>query len=58
MAATQAEAIVASGMSDIQDLPFDFDVNIDNIEYSRIMRRIGVQDGGSGTPISAFNSSI
>jgi len=58
MAATQAEAVVASDMSDIHDLPFDFDVNIDVAEYSRIMRRIGVSGGDSTTPVSAFNSAI
>jgi len=58
MAATQAEALVTSDMSDIHDLPFDFDVNIDAVEFSRIMRRISVQDGDAGTPVSAFNSSI
>ena len=58
MAVMQAEAIVSSDMSDIHDLPFDFDANIDAVEYSRIMRRIGVDGGGSVTPVSAFNSSI
>jgi hypothetical protein len=57
MAAMQAEAIVSSDKSDIHDLPFDFDVNIDEVEYSQIMRRIGIDDG-SVTPVSAFNSSI
>jgi hypothetical protein len=57
MAAMQAELFVTSDKSDIHDLPFDFDVNIDVVEYSRIMRRVGV-DGGSVTPVSAFNSSI
>jgi hypothetical protein len=58
MAATQAEVTVASDMSDIHDLPFDFDVNIDAAEYSRIMRRIGVTGGDAATPVSAFNSAI
>jgi hypothetical protein len=57
MAAMQAEAIVSSDKSDIHDLPFDFAVNIDEVEYSQIMRRIGIDDG-SVTPVSAFNSSI
>jgi hypothetical protein len=57
MAAMQAEVIVASDKSDIHDLPFDFDANIDVVEYAQIMRRIGI-DGGSVTPVSAFNSSI
>jgi hypothetical protein len=58
MAATQADVIVASDMSDIHDLPFDFDLNIDMVEYSRIMRRIGIDGDDTVTPISAFNSSI
>jgi hypothetical protein len=58
MAATQADVIVASDMSDIHDLPFDFDLNIDMVEYSRIMRRIGSDGDDAVTSISAFNSSI
>jgi hypothetical protein len=57
MAATQAEMIVTSDMSDIHDLPFDFEVNIDAVEFKRVMRRISVE-GDAGTPVSAFNSSI
>jgi hypothetical protein len=56
MAATTAEAIATSDMSDEHDLAFDFDLNIDAEEYSRIMRRI---DGDEAvTQVSAFNSSI
>jgi hypothetical protein len=49
---------VPSGASDMGDLPLDVEVNIDDIEYARIMRRITVRDGGSDTVVSAFNSSI
>jgi hypothetical protein len=48
----------ASGVSDVRDLPLDVEVNIDDIEYARIMRRITLNDGGADTVISAFNSSI
>jgi hypothetical protein len=57
MAAKEAE-VINSVMSDVRDQPFDFDVTIDAVEYSRIMRRISVQDGESDTPVAAFNSSI
>jgi hypothetical protein len=39
----------------------DADVNPNDIEYSRIMRRFvieGGEDVGPGAPVSAFNSSI
>jgi hypothetical protein len=58
MPATQVEAFVTSDMSDIHDLPLDSDVNIDVVEFSRLMRRISVTGGDSGAPVSAFNSSI
>ena len=48
----------ASGASDMGDLPLDVEVNIDDVEYARIMRRIAITDGGADTEISAFNSSI
>jgi hypothetical protein len=57
MAAKGAE-VANPGMSDIHDVPFDFDVDIDAVVYSRITRRVHVEDGESGTPVSAFNSSI
>ena len=56
MIVVQAEASVSSEVPDIQDVPFDADVNIDADEYARIRRMIE-QDGGSGTP-SNFNSTI
>ena len=49
---------VMSGTPDIHDLPLDVDVNIDDSEYARIMRRISIADGGTDTDVSAFNSSI
>jgi hypothetical protein len=57
MATLQMEG-VRSGTSDMHDLPLDVEVNIDDIEYARIMRRITIADGGSDTDVSAFNSSI
>jgi hypothetical protein len=38
------------------DLSFDIDLNIDVVEYSRIMRRIDGDE--TDTRVSAFNSSI
>ncbi|MGD0702420.1 MAG: hypothetical protein ABSA02_21380 [Trebonia sp.] len=58
MAASTAEAIATSDMTDDYDLAFDFDLNIDAVEYSRIMRRIGIDGDETVTQISAFNSSI
>jgi hypothetical protein len=57
MATSWMEA-VASGASDMGDLPLDVEVNIDEFEYARIIRRVTVGDGGADTEISAFNSSI
>jgi hypothetical protein len=57
MASSWIEA-VTSRPSDMGDLPLDFEVNIDDFEYARIIRRITVGDGGADTEISAFNSSI
>ncbi|HEY3882966.1 MAG TPA: hypothetical protein VGM12_30635 [Trebonia sp.] len=52
------DEVVLSGVTDVSDVPLRADVNIDGLEYMRIMRRIGIQDGESVTPVSAFNSSI
>ena len=57
MATSWMEA-VTSGASDMCDLPLDVEVNIDDFEYARIIRRITVGDGAADTEISAFNSSI
>ncbi len=49
---------VESVTSYMNDLPIDAEVCIDDAEYSRIMRRIFLADGGTDTDVSAFNSSI
>jgi hypothetical protein len=56
LASAVAVAVAVSGMPDIQDLPLDADVIIDEAEYTHIMRRIGVAEGEPS--VSAFNSSI
>lgn len=43
---------------DQDDLPLDAEVDIDDAEYARIMRRIDNGNGEPGTEVSAFNSSI
>ena len=59
MAGAQPESNVVSDRSEDLDLSFDVDLNIDAMEYSRIMQRIGVDgDDGAVTSVSAFNSSI
>jgi hypothetical protein len=58
MTVAQADEIVLSNVFDVSDVPFNADVNIDGLEYMRIMRRIGIQDSESVTPVAAFNSSI
>jgi hypothetical protein len=49
---------VDTDVSDELDLSFDFDLNINAEEYSRIMRRIGIDGDETVTRVSAFNSSI
>jgi hypothetical protein len=56
MSTNLASAVVVPGTPDIQDLPFDADVIIDEAEYALIIRRIGVAEGEPS--VSAFNSSI
>lgn len=51
-------AVLTSDLSDFRNLPLDAGVVIDEVEYFRIMRRIGLADGEAGTTVSAFNSSI
>lgn len=53
-----ATRTVDTDESDDLDLSFDFDLNIDAVEYSRIMRRIGIDGDETVTRVSAFNSSI
>jgi hypothetical protein len=50
--------VIVTDMSDIRDLPLDAEINIDDVEYAHIMRRIGIAEGEPGTSVSAFNSSI
>jgi hypothetical protein len=49
---------VESVTSNTSDLPIDTGASIDDAEYDRIMKRIFLDDGGTDTDISAFNSSI
>jgi hypothetical protein len=58
MAVAQDDEVVLSSLIDVSDVPLQADVNIDSLEYMRIMRRIGINDDESVTPVSAFNSSI
>lgn len=58
MRTSYADDVFTSGISDIRDLPLDAEVNIDDVKYAHIMRRIGIAEGESGTSVSAFNSSI
>lgn len=58
MPVAAADEIVPSRVTDISNVPLSAEVNIDGLEYMRIMRRIGITDGEAVTPISAFNSSI
>jgi hypothetical protein len=58
MLAAQEDKLVLSSVIDVSDVPLSTQVNIDGLEYTRIMRRIGIQDSESVTPVSAFNSSI
>jgi hypothetical protein len=59
MATTTAEPIAISDTSgDDFDLWLGFELQIDEVEYSRIMRRIGIDGDETVTQVSAFNSSI
>jgi FXSXX-COOH protein len=58
MSKKYADQFIMSGLPDIGDLPLDAEVNVDDVEYARIMRRIRTGDGEPGTTVSAFNSSI
>jgi hypothetical protein len=49
---------VISAVCDIAGVPLDTPVEVDDIEYARIMRRIGISEGEPGMSVSAFNSSI
>jgi hypothetical protein len=58
MTVAQVDEVVPSSVIDVGDVPLCAAVDIDGMEYMRIMRRIGVQDGESATLAYAFNSSI
>jgi hypothetical protein len=59
MATTTAGAIaIYDASGDDSDLPLDLDLRIDEVEYARIMRRIGIDGDETDTSVSAFNSSI
>ena len=58
MTVAQIDEVVPSSVIDLGDVPLRDAVDIDGLEYMRIMRRIGVQDGESATLAYAFNSSI
>jgi hypothetical protein len=49
---------VDTAESDDLDVSFDFDLEIDEVEYSRIMQRIGIDGDETVTRVSAFNSSL
>jgi hypothetical protein len=53
-----ADQVIESDLPDLLDLPLDAEVNVEDVEYAAIMRRIGISDGEPGTKVSAFNSSI
>jgi FXSXX-COOH protein len=58
MSTLQVDPVITSDLTDLHDLSLDVEVNLDDGEYARIMRRIGLGDGEPGTTVSAFNSSI
>lgn len=58
MAVAQEDEVVLSSVIDVSDVPLHAEMDIDGPEYIRIMRRIGIREGESVTPVSAFNSSI
>jgi hypothetical protein len=58
MTVLQEDEVVPSSIIDVGDVPLCAEVNIDSLEYMRIMRRIGIEDGESVTLAYAFNSSI
>jgi hypothetical protein len=59
MTAITAEALLTYNTSgEDYGLSFDCDLVIDDAEYVRIMRRVGIESDGTVTYVSAFNSSI
>jgi hypothetical protein len=55
MSVTAVDSIL-SDVPDTRDLPLE--APVDETEYARLLRRIGLVEGDSGTCVSAFNSSI
>lgn len=53
-----ATQIVTTDDSDDGDPPFGFGQDIDIVEYSRLMRRIGIDGDETVARVSGFNSSI
>jgi hypothetical protein len=58
MSTIYTDDVIVSGLPDIRDLRLDAEVGSGDVEYARIMRRIGILHGEPGTTVSAFNSSI
>jgi FXSXX-COOH protein len=52
------DQVIVSDLPDIGELPLDAEVNVDDAEYARIIRRLITLDGEPHSPVSAFNSSI
>jgi GNAT superfamily N-acetyltransferase len=49
---------IGSAAPDLGELPLDAEIDIGDAEYAHIMRRVHAGDEGTGTGVSAFNSSI
>ena len=58
MTAALETEVLTSGVADVGGVPLDAELGIDDLEYARIMRRIGAGDGEAAPSVSAFNSSI
>jgi hypothetical protein len=58
MSTVLVDLVIKSDLIDLHDLSLDAEVNLDDAEYARIMRQIGLSDGEDDTTVSAFNSSI
>ncbi len=58
MPVAPTDEVVLIQVIDISDVPLRAEMNIDDLEYAHIMRRIGIKDSESVTSVSAFNSSI
>ena len=50
--------VLTSGVADVGSVPLDAELYMDDRDYARIMRRIGISDGEAAPSVSAFNSSI